>query len=154
MGNPGEGRQTQWKLNAPHPETGSWARLLPTSPKPPGAEGWAGPGLPCTTRLGRYGFEEMNSQSGQEGMGSSGGLVSFQALARPAGPGSKEALAMADSQPRTWLVMTVKHPRDPGIPVLCPSILRPRNPAPPTPGLGSLPLTLSSLSLTILYCLL
>lgn len=111
MGNPGEGRQTQWKLNAPHPETGSWARLLPTTPKPPGAEGWAGPGLPCTTRLGRYGFEEMNSQSGQEGMGSSGGLVSFQALARPAGPGSKEALAMADSQPRTWLVTTIKHPR-------------------------------------------
>lgn len=30
---------------------------------------------------------------------------------------------MADSQPRTWLVMTVKHPMDPGIPVLCPSIL-------------------------------
>ena len=75
LGNPGEGRQTQWRLNAPHPETGSWARLPPTTPKPPGVEGWAGPGLPRTTQLGRYGFEEMNSQSGQEGMGSSGGLV-------------------------------------------------------------------------------
>lgn len=73
-GAPGKGRQTQWRLNAPHPETGSWARLPPTL-TPPGREGRAGPVLPRTTQLGRYGFEEMNSRSGQEGMGAGGGRV-------------------------------------------------------------------------------
>lgn len=65
----GKKRQTQWRLNAPHPETGSWA-LLPPTLTPSGVEGQAGPGLPRTTQLGRYGFKEMNSRSGQEGMGS------------------------------------------------------------------------------------
>lgn len=68
-GSPREGQTDTMETECPHPETGSWARLPPTL-TPLGVEGWAGPGPPRTTQLGRYGFEEMNSRSGQEGMGS------------------------------------------------------------------------------------
>lgn len=60
-------RDRQWRLRTSHPETGSWTCGLPASHlQDKEGQAQAAP----HQQLGHYGFEEMSSQSGQEGMGS------------------------------------------------------------------------------------
>lgn len=68
-GSPREEQTDTVETECPRPETGAGPTGLP----PPPASQWGsmgGPRAARTTQLGRYGFEEMSSWSGQEGMGS------------------------------------------------------------------------------------